>query len=532
MIQPDWAQEGGGNGGVEGGGGGEGGGGDNVNVNVNTSDSFFYGAQHVLILVDCSPSMFKPCIPSTAIHGDEYDGYGDDNEDEEIPSEKNDDNNDLNKKEEHKERSKSQSSSSKLLTPFDVALLATERLLRRRIQYVATSKAGKRDGVGVLLFSTKRHQEFAGHDHLATAHVLVPLGPPGIDQVKDIHKCLPPSLIRSNANDNAASSSSADDWDDSKSPSQDSSTLLFGSSSILLPRPLKKAKKEESQESAATFNDAAAHGDDVDIGSSLAAARTMREKPHTQRIADAQTDVRHQREHDLQKEYEDVGYESRITSDAAASLGHATLCPLRIALQRANKIYRDASCVKKATASSLSNKVPRDTKSIWIFTNDDDPAQGNKEEQERIKVAAKDANDNGLELCLWPLPIPLPPKSASSQEEVAQSTCNTGEGTHTRTHNNIHFDKNKLYHSIISTQEDDGEDGKISDESSFTLESFLQRVNQQWKRHRRAFAVPFLLPSPEHTLDSVQQSIALDMYRFTQPQRKPPAFTVHQRTNQ
>ena len=145
--------------------------------------------------------------------------------------------------------------------------------------------------------------------------------------------------------------------------------------------------------------------------------------------------------------------------------------------------------MKKVTSSSLANKTPRDIKTVWIFTNDDAPCQSNDEEKERVKIIAKDVNDNGVELKLWPLPARK-------------------------------FDRSKFYDSIVEPEE--------SEIDSFVLESFLNRVNQQWKRYRRAFAVPLLLPGQA----TVEQAMALDMFKLVQPQRKPEPFSIDKRTNQ
>jgi len=338
---------------------------------------------------------------------------------------------------------KSDLSRTNLLSAMDVSLLAIDRLLRRRIRYAAAYRTGKRDGVGVVLFSTKRHQE--GYDSNATTHTLLQLEPPGIDQVKRIQKCLPPSLVR---------------------PKQPNNLALFAT-------PIKKPKEEELEHQPALETI-------TDIKTSLEAARKIRHG--RQMIAET-------RERDLQSEFEDVDYNSRNPSQVAISLGHSTLCPLRIALQVANKVFRDSSYVKKVTSSSLANKTPRDIKTVWIFTNDDDPCQSNDEEKERVKIIAKDVNDNGVELKLWPLPARK-------------------------------FDRSKFYDSIVEPEE--------SEIDSFVLESFLNRVNQQWKRYRRAFAVPLLLPGQA----TVEQAMALDMFKLVQPQRKPEPFSIDKRTNQ
>jgi len=103
------------------------------------------------------------------------------------------------------------SSTSSLISPFDAALIATERLLHHKVQTVATSKINKRDGVGVLLYGTPFLNQFhnidssnndKNDDHddenmdYETPHAnstiksLIELAPPGVRQIKTIRSCL------------------------------------------------------------------------------------------------------------------------------------------------------------------------------------------------------------------------------------------------------------------------------------------------------------------------------------------------------
>ena len=52
-------------------------------------------------------------------------------------------------------------SSQIVVAPFEAALRAAERLLRQRVGAVATTRGGKRDGVGVLLYGTRRYRPLA-----------------------------------------------------------------------------------------------------------------------------------------------------------------------------------------------------------------------------------------------------------------------------------------------------------------------------------------------------------------------------------
>jgi hypothetical protein len=145
-------------------------------------------AQHVLILVDCHADMFGQVFQD---HDD-----GDDGENTNTPT-----------------------------TPFDMALRLAQELLQRCIRTSVTLKTGKRNGVGLLLYHTKPNRTKANEsdddednnnntttgdeqkeesdddssideddddddEHTTTVHVLLPLAPPGVTQVKTIRRCV------------------------------------------------------------------------------------------------------------------------------------------------------------------------------------------------------------------------------------------------------------------------------------------------------------------------------------------------------
>ena len=96
-----------------------------------------------------------------------------------------------------------------LVSPMDVAVTAAYQFLRTKIRDIAETKAGKRDGVGVLLYGCDPHRgmrakspkstgsgENSGGDsddmeELPTTHELIELAPPGIEQVLSLQECKP-----------------------------------------------------------------------------------------------------------------------------------------------------------------------------------------------------------------------------------------------------------------------------------------------------------------------------------------------------
>lgn len=96
-----------------------------------------HGAQHVLVLIDCCPSMFEPSIP-------DQDG--------------------------------------EVISPMQASLKACEEILRNKVKHVAVQKTGKRDGVGIMLYGIPKDNH--------TTQILVSMEPPGIQQILKIRNLL------------------------------------------------------------------------------------------------------------------------------------------------------------------------------------------------------------------------------------------------------------------------------------------------------------------------------------------------------
>lgn len=166
----------------------------------------------MVILLDCHPSMFRPCLHLRHDdYDDDYDGDGYCNTINEGKGECTNSNN----------NSDNNKHSQKLFTPMDVALMASYNLLRLRIRHVATMRQGKRDGVGVLLYGCDVHRgkkrmhsehhgignqtmddddEYDEDDDMErkqSFHELLPLEPPGTVQSLEIQQCLPVEFLGS-----------------------------------------------------------------------------------------------------------------------------------------------------------------------------------------------------------------------------------------------------------------------------------------------------------------------------------------------
>jgi ATP-dependent DNA helicase 2 subunit 1 len=122
--------------------------GSSTNNDNTTSFSAIPGAQHIIILVDAHPSMFKPYI-----------------------------------------RTKSHHAGHAYISPFDAALIASEKLLHHRVNSVATTRTGKRDGVGIVLFNCPTVAQVENHMNDSLRR-LMDLSPPGVDHIQTIRSCM------------------------------------------------------------------------------------------------------------------------------------------------------------------------------------------------------------------------------------------------------------------------------------------------------------------------------------------------------
>jgi hypothetical protein len=96
------------------------------------------------------------------------------------------------------------------------------------------------------------------------------------------------------------------------------------------------------------------------------------------------------RTRDLQKEFKNQSDD--------ASLGRK----LRTGIQHANKAFLEAKFVKSPRVTSLKN--PGDLKSIWIFTNIDNPHRGHDDEKQQLAQVMSDVSDGGTDFVVWSLP--------------------------------------------------------------------------------------------------------------------------------
>lgn len=151
-----------------------------------------------------------------------------------------------------------------------------------------------------------------------------------------------------------------------------------------------------------------------------------------------------------------------------------------------------------------SKQLP-DSKSVWIFTNQDDPCHGDDAKSARIQMVTRDFQEAGVVIHI----LPLPKKSSS------------GVGT-------IEFDHSIFYSNLESFKD---YVHVASDSNGIVdVEAILEIFDVGTKKRRKYATLPLLLPSWEERKDNVT-GIMLDLYSTVQVRNKPQKIPVHQETN-
>ena len=272
---------------------------------------------------------------------------------------------------------------------MDAAIIACERLARNRVLQVATQKTGKRDGVGVLLYGTRTHDDVDDEDdeteqlteRKSSTQTLVELNPPGVQQVRILRSCL----------------------------------------------------------------------EDPICG----------------------------RRRNIQKEFKNL--------DDDTGLGRK----LRTAIQEANKAYLEAKFVKNPRISTHKN--PGDLRSIWIFTNHDNPHQGHDDEKRQLAQIIGDLAEGGTDFVVWSLP--------KADERV--------------------FDTRLLYEDLQCL---------VHAPPTFDMSEMLENISHQAKRPRRVLCLPMIFP--DWKAHKEESGIMVNFYKIVQEQKKPQPKWINQATKQ
>jgi hypothetical protein len=176
------------------------------------------------------------------------------------------------------------------------------------------------------------------------------------------------------------------------------------------------------------------------------------------------------------------------------------IAPLQTALEEAVRIFRQAPCVRDKASKPTD---PLDTRSIWILTNREDPYAN----PELLQNVARDAKESGIQIMVWPLAHPSATPS---------------------------FSMDPLYGEVVSQEV--FEEGRLSTVEA--IEEGLEDLQQYWKKIRRLYWGPMLLPGqqlgrkPADGADEKDetQHIMVDWFRFVQLAKKPGNVRIDQQT--
>ncbi len=159
-------------------------------------------------------------------------------------------------------------------------------------------------------------------------------------------------------------------------------------------------------------------------------------------------------------------------------------------------------CVKNPTPAS--KELP-DSKSVWIFTNQDDPCHGDEAKRTRLHMTTRDFKEAGVAIRVLPLP-----KNTSS--EVGMS-----EFDHSIFYSNFAFPNDCV---------------RVATDSNgiVDVEAILDRFDVVTKKRRKYATLPLLLPGWKERKDSTTR-IMLDLFSTVQVRNKPQKISVHQETN-
>jgi non-homologous end joining protein Ku len=197
----------------------------------------------------------------------------------------------------------------------------------------------------------------------------------------------------------------------------------------------------------------------------------------------------HHQQRDLQKEFSTMG-----TQNDDGDEGGDGCCTLRQALVDANKIFEAAKCVKMLGPSS---KDLPDSKSIWIFTNQDNPCSSEFDKIQTI-THAKDLKDAAVDIYV----MPMPKKSGD-------------------------FDKALLYKDLLSQVSLNADvDCFENKDGTLDIEDVLENFGHFARKVRKYAYVPLFLPGWKEREGG--PGIMLDLYSVVRERKKPVPITVHQ----
>lgn len=145
----------------------------------------------------------------------------------------------------------------------------------------------------------------------------------------------------------------------------------------------------------------------------------------------------------------------------------------------------------------------KNSKAIWIFTNDENPCKGNcVADKGALFTLAKDIRDNGIKIQLWALPTDK---------------------------QNFVFDKSVFFDDLISCGKTKGNLYQDNISTCFyKVNDMLNNINVQAGLPRKYQTVPLFLPDWDTHMND--PCIMMDLYALVHIKRKPTPILVHQDT--
>ena len=356
----------------------------------------YFGAQHVIALVDCHPDMFQK--RNIASDVDEED--------------------------------------NKSMTGIELSIKLIQTLLQQTIEQTVIRKTGKRNGVGLLLYNTKT--------------------------IRDKNR------NKDGRNSDDDNDDNTDDDDDDKMDDEDDDDEEMDDEST-----------DDEEKSSAPPMETTVH-------------RLLDLKPpgikHVQTLRKTQQ----------RKQKTDTDTDLEADFCPSSNDPDPTIAPLQTALEESTRMFLNAKCVRDPSKNA-KGKNEYDTKSIWIFTNQENPYS--EEQNQLIQNIATEVKEQRIRIIVWPL-------------------ANHSESSKTN-----HIDKNDEFVSPFF--------GSIASEilfeqsmSSFLeLQDGLEGIYRTLAKKRRTYYGPMHILRPGMSVGNTRSiedpAIMIDWYSVVQLSRKP-----------
>jgi Ku70/Ku80 beta-barrel domain len=422
----------------------------------------------MMILIDCDPIMFTTTTTKTATTLTTNRKKNDDDTSRETTQEQH-------------------------TTYIHECINAIQKVVQNKIRTVTIYKAGKRDGIGLLLYNTKFRN---------------PIVP----------------TVTASSLDHAEQEQNEEDDEDED---DDDDNLLFGH----------HASSSFHRTNVHEFLPLEPPG-----VSTMERIKSVSVLPSTSVSASSASHIDLQHEYCVTSSINSTNNDDEDNDIQPLIQQQQQLPPLVYALRKALSMFQEATCVKKTRATSAGKWEEPDSKHIWILTPHDDPCytsttststddtsntkqskKGVISDDERrnemiriLRECVSDVQENDIQIHVWPIAV----KGTSSSTDTTALTSS--------------FDRSIFYDSI--TADTHNHDIETSDD-------WVNSLDAVYKKTRPAYRVPFLLPNwkekflPGSTNNNdtnqgttPQNVLYLDFYNVHQIQKEPSVLPIHQST--